>query len=284
MKDIRNLIFDMDGVLWHGLRPVPALATMFSRLDAVGVNYALATNNASRTVAQYVEKFAGFGIEMEPWRILSSAETTGTWLASEFPDRGRAYVIGGDGLHYALSSRGFEVVTLPDDIRFLKEPKDAHQTLIDAGQVDLVVIGFTPTAGYPDLAAACYFVQNGARFIGSNPDLSFPSEFGRLPGAGSLIGIVENATLVKPTVIGKPFPYIYEEALKRLGGTPENTVMVGDRLDTDILGAVGVGMQSILVLSGISSEAEMAAGDVKADYVFTGVGDVIDKIEALNRG
>ena len=284
MKDIRNLVFDMDGVLWHGMRPVPELASMFKRLEALGINYALATNNASRTVAQYVEKFAGFGIEMAPWRILSSAETTGTWLADQYPDRGRAYVVGGDGLHYALSSRGFEVVSLPSDIRFLKQPHEARQALIDAGKIDLVVIGFTPAATYADLAAACYFVQNGARFIGSNPDLSFPSELGRLPGAGSLISVVENATRETPTVIGKPFSYIYEEALKRLESTPSNTAMVGDRLDTDIAGAIGVSMQSILVLSGISTRDDIATGDVKPDYVFDGVGDALNAIEAANRG
>ncbi len=279
MMTIENLIFDMDGVLWLGATPIMPLADLFGRLDALGINYVLATNNASRTVDQYVDKLHKLGVEMAAWRILSSAETTGAYLADQFPAGSRAYVLGSDGLHFALQSRGFDVLELPKSESIF----DGLALLDQAGTVDVVVVGFTPHATYADFAAATHFVNRGARFIGSNPDLTFPTEIGRLPGAGSLIGLVANATGVTPTIIGKPYPYIYEEALKRLGGDRATTAMVGDRLNTDIEGAINVGIRSILVMSGITTAAELAASAVQPDYVTDNVTTLLQQLETAKQ-
>ncbi len=278
MKTIQNLIFDMDGVLWLGATPIMPLAELFGGLDALGINYVLATNNASSTVEQYVAKFHKLGVEMAPWRILSSAETTGAYLAEQFPAGTRAFVLGSDGLHFALSSRGFEVIDLPKSANYV----DGIKILRDTPPAEIVVVGFNPYATYADFAAATHYVNLGARFIGSNPDLTFPTEIGRFPGAGSLIGLVEIATGVIPTIIGKPYRYIYDEALKRLGGERETTAMVGDRLNTDIEGAINVGIRSILVLSGITSAEDLLTSSIQPDFVIDDVATLLQRLTAAH--
>ena len=268
----------MDGVLWLGMTPIMPLGELFTELDKLGINYALATNNASRTVEQYVEKFRKLGAEIEPWRILSSAETTGAYLANQYPNGSRVYVLGADGLRYALSSRGFDII----DLQRTDDLAEGVKILGAAGKADIVVVGFNPQATYGDFAAATYFVNKGARFIGSNPDMTYPTEIGVFPGAGSLINLVQGATGVTPTIIGKPFRYIYDEALKRLNGTPADTAMVGDRLNTDIAGAVNAGIPSIMVLSGISTREELAASDVQPDFVMDDVRALLELLKAVN--
>lgn len=277
MDTIKNIIFDMDGVLWLGSTPIMDLSTLFGGLDALGINYVFATNNASRTVDQYVTKFKKLGVDVESWRILSSAETTGEVLAKRYPSGTRAYVVGGDGLKYALSSRGFDLITLPeaDDL------PTGVKLLSQIDPVDVVVIGFSPASSYSDLAAATHFIAKGATFIGSNPDQSFPTEIGIFPGAGAIIGMVEIATGVTPEIMGKPFRYIYETAMDRLGGSVDNTMMIGDRLSTDVRGAVGVGIRSALVLSGISKRDEIASSDVKPDFVFDDVSALLAELKQV---
>ncbi len=277
MQQIENLVFDMDGVLWLGMTPITDLNTLFGELDALGLGYAFATNNASRTVDQYIKKFAKLGATVEPWQILSSAETTGEVLAKQFPTGTRAYVVGGDGLKYALNSRGFELVTIP----YTDDLAEGVRLLSEVERADVVVVGFNPAARYADLAAATYFVSKGAHFVGSNPDTSFPTEIGIFPGAGALIGLVETATGVTPPIMGKPFPYIYETAMERLNSTPANTLMVGDRLNTDVAGAAGVGMQSALVLSGISRRDEITDAPARPDYVFDDVNALLAALKQV---
>jgi 4-nitrophenyl phosphatase len=121
----------------------------------------------------------------------------------------------------------------------------------------LVVAGFNRHVTYPDLAMGALLVHKGATFIGTNPDPSIPTELGPLPGAGSLLAVIETATGVKPIIIGKPQPTVFMEAVRRLGGTLANTAMVGDRLSTDIAGGQGAGLHTILVLSGVASREQV---------------------------
>ncbi|MGB1250515.1 MAG: HAD-IIA family hydrolase [Candidatus Promineifilaceae bacterium] len=278
MKEIKNLVLDMDGVLWLGMTPMPNLPNFFATLRGLGINFALATNNASRTVDQYIQKFAKFGIEMEGWRILSSAETTAAYLQNEYPTGTRAFVLGGDGLRVAMQTHGFEVINQIGTTIDLDNPPSRDEM----DSADVVVIGFNWMATYADFAHATYHINNGARFIGSNPDSSFPAEIGRMPGAGALIALVQTATGVEPTIIGKPFPYIYNEALKRLNATPANTAMVGDRLDTDLLGAQNLGLIKILVRSGISSDADLPGHAVQPDYIFDDINGLAAALKSAN--
>lgn len=267
-EDIKFLILDMDGVLWRGETPMPGLAQFFEDIRAAGIEAILATNNASKTVEQYQQKLARFGVDMPAERILTSAEATGDYLAESYPPGTAVYVVGGPGLHEAMTSRGFEVVT----------PRQARE----GRAAELVVIGFSPQATYDDLAMAAHLVHKGARFVGTNPDVTFPSEVGPMPGAGALLALVSTATGVEPTIVGKPKPIMFEQALHRLNADKRDTAMVGDRLATDIAGARELGLQTILVLSGISTREEAANGPVEPDLILTDIGALADYLANNN--
>jgi 4-nitrophenyl phosphatase len=257
IEPINKLILDMDGVLWKGETALPGLVAFFDELRTAGIPFVLATNNARKTVEQYTQKLARFGVVVPSERILTSAEATATYLADEYPGGTSVYIVGGEGLHHALSSRGFQIIT-PDDVRA-------------GATAELVVVGFTPEATYEQLAMGSLLVHKGAHFIGTNPDPSVPNELGPLPGAGALQAVISAATGIQPTVIGKPGPIIFHEALRRLGNDKTGTAMVGDRLSTDVAGAKAAGLTAILLLSGISTRAEAEAGSVKPDLIFNDI-------------
>ncbi len=252
---IKHLILDMDGVLWHGETPVPGLAEFFETLNRYKLSFVLATNNATKTSAQYVQKLARFDVEVHPDQILTSSEATALFLREKYPGSKHAYVIGEIGLFVALQDQGFLVVN--DEM-----PSD------DITDVDFVVVGMTRHVCYADFAAASNFINHGATFIGTNPDVTFPTEKGILPGAGSLLAFLEAATGKKPIVIGKPNIGIFMEALHRLNAVPEETFMVGDRLNTDIAGAQLAGIGTILLLSGVTTETQLANSDIQPNHVF----------------
>jgi len=254
LTKIEKLILDMDGVLWRGETPMPGLTSFFDTLNQIGIGYVLATNNATKVAAQYAEKLKRFGVEVRTDQILTSAEATAAYLRSHYPAGTSAYVVGEEGLRQAMLAKEFELL-------------DADGFAGNDVQAELVVIGFTRHVCYPQLASAAHLIHRGSRFVGTNPDVTFPSEVGPLPGAGSLLAFVEAATGVEPLIVGKPSPAIFREALDRLEGTPETTAMVGDRLETDIKGAQTAGLQTILLLSGVTDKNKIAQSDVQADLV-----------------
>lgn len=251
---ITNFILDMDGVLWRGETPMPGLDEFFATLRRLHIGFVLATNNATKTAVMYTEKLARFGIEVPPGQILTSAETTAVYLSERYEKGTAVYVIGENGLHDALTAQGFHIIT-PDQV-------------YNGATAPLVVAGFTRHITYPELAMGSLLVHKGAAFIGTNPDPSFPSEIGPLPGAGALLAVVATATGVQPATIGKPGPIIFQEAVKRLGSSPTNTAMVGDRLTTDIKGGKDAGLQTILLLSGVSTRADITREGIQPDYIF----------------
>jgi len=257
MNHIQNLILDMDGVLWRGDTPMPGLAEFFERLRQLNIGFVLATNNASKTPAQYVAKLARFGVEAPESAVLTSAEATAEFLRGEYEGGTAVFVVGGAGLRQAVAKRGFRLLSVEE---------------VMAGETAAVVaVGFYQEACYAEFAAGAICVHKGARFVGTNPDPTFPSEYGPLPGAGAFLALVETATGVAPTVIGKPGPLLFQDAMRRLGGTPENTAMVGDRLSTDIAGGIAAGIPTILLLSGITSREDLAGSDIQPDYVFADI-------------
>ncbi|MCP4415446.1 MAG: HAD-IIA family hydrolase [Chloroflexi bacterium] len=261
MKHIKNLILDMDGVLWRGETPLPGLADFFDTLQACDIQFVLATNNASKTPQMYVEKLARFGVTAALDQIFTSAEATGDYVAEQYERGTAAFVVGDVGLKTALSSRGFRLLSV-------KEVMGGETAVF-------VVAGFNPNITYQHLATGSLLVHKGADFIGSNPDLTFPSEYGPLPGAGSLLAFIQAATGVQPIVIGKPGPLMFQMAMQKLGGTPQNTAMVGDRLETDIAGGIAARIQTILVLSGISQQKDLNHGNpYQPDFVFQDINNI----------
>ncbi len=260
---IKNLILDMDGVLWRGDTPMPGLVDFFDTLRAADIGFILATNNATKTAAMYTERLARFGVAVLPQQILTSAEATASYLAGRFPSGSTIYVIGAKGLHDAVSAKGFRILSAAD----------VHAGAKAAAPITAaaVVAGLSPDMTYHEIAMGVYLVNQGVPFIGTNPDTTFPSEIGSLPGAGALLAMIIAATNVEPIIIGKPGPIIFQEAVKRLGGDPSTVAMVGDRLSTDIQGAEAAGLRAILVLSGISTREEAEIGPVRPDYIFADI-------------
>jgi len=258
-KNIRALIIDMDGVLWHGTQAMPGLVEFFQTLNDLDIRYILATNNASLTPEQYVTKLAKMGVTVTQKQILTSGMATALYLSEKVnPKETRVFVVGEDGATQPLLELGFTLTGLYE-VNNSDKPEQKG--------ADIVVCGKDETLSWAKLATASLNIRAGASFIGTNADTTLPTEHGVTHGNGAILAALEVATGVTPTIIGKPEPIIYQQALGLLGISPDETVALGDRLETDILGAVRTGIRSIMVLTGISSVADLQDLDYHPTWV-----------------
>jgi 4-nitrophenyl phosphatase len=253
LASIRALIIDMDGVLWRGAEPLPGIAEFFAFLRRRGIRFVLATNNSSRTEAQYAERLAGYGAPVALDEILTSSTATAEHLATLIPEGSRVYAIGLDGVQQALTQRGF--------------------VLSEEDGAAAVVVGIDWHVTYQQLKRATLLIRAGAAFVGTNPDKTYPAPEGIIPGNGALLAAIETATDVRPIVVGKPEPILYQQAMQRLGTPLAATAALGDRLETDILGGIRAGTKTILVMSGVTTPEQLAASDYQPDWVFR---DILD--------
>ena len=260
LEAVENLIVDMDGVLWRGDQPLPGLGRFFETMRRLGMRFILATNNASKSGDEYLAKLKKFGVQVSLDEILTSPQATAAYLARHAP-QARVFVIGEPGLAAELRARGLGVVN------------DAPE------RATHVVVGWDRTLTYDKLAEACLLIRRGATFIGTNPDVTYPSERGIVPGNGATLAALRASTGVEPIIIGKPQPEMMVQAMARMGGTSENTAVVGDRLDTDILGGQNAGLTTILVLTGVTSPEEAHNGAIRSDYIFRDIGEVADALQ-----
>jgi 4-nitrophenyl phosphatase len=263
--ELAAAIIDMDGVLWEGSRALPGIGPFFVALRARGIPFVLATNNASRTPDQYVGKLAGFGISVTLGEVLTSAQATAAYLSQQRNGTtpGRVFAIGEDGVLLALREAGYELMGLYEH------------------GADYVVCGMDRGLSWDKLATATLNIRAGAAFIGTNPDVTLPSEHGTTHGNGAILAALQTATGVAPTIIGKPEPIMYQQALARLGSDPSRTLVIGDRLETDILGAVRAGLPSLLVLSGISRAEDLTGLPYAPTWVLP---SVVELTAALLKG
>ena len=232
-RNLRGLILDMDGVLWRGDQPLGDLPALFDLMASQGWSVTLATNNATRSVHQYVEKLAGFGVELEPWQVINSALTTGEYLKERFPKGGPVFVVGEQGLIDTLEEYGFY--------------NQETEALAVIGSMD-------STFDFHKLYYANQNIRQGAIFIGTNPDPTFPGPKGITPGAGSILAAIETASETSPLIIGKPMKEMFTLAIQRMGLQAAHCLVVGDRLETDIAGGQAMGCLTGLVLSGVTDE------------------------------
>jgi 4-nitrophenyl phosphatase len=260
---LRHLIIDMDGVLYRGNEAIPGMSDLIDLLREQEIGFILATNNATRTPQQFVDKMAGMGVRVSPSEVLTSSLAAAGYLGSIAPPGTRVFVVGMEGLQTALQEAGFCLVE--DDAEF-------------------VVVGMDFTICYERLAQASLQIRAGARFIGTNPDLTFPSEQGIVPGAGSLLAFLEAATGVAPRIIGKPQTAMVEQALARMGAQAAATGMLGDRLETDILAGQRAGLCTLLVLSGVTDRALLARSEIRPDLVFDDVAHLTTMWRSALRG
>jgi 4-nitrophenyl phosphatase len=249
--DLRHytaVLFDMDGVIYRGNEPLPGVNELLALLARRGIAYACVTNNSTLTPQQYEEKLAGMGIAIPAARVITSSVATRRYLEGLYPRGTPAYIVGMYGLRQALFADGYFV-----------EDERAPQ---------VVVSGLDSEATYAKLKTAALAIRAGARFVGTNPDLTLPAPEGLVPGAGSLLALLRAATGVEPTVIGKPAPTMMRAAIDILHADAARTLTIGDRLDTDIAGAAAAGLASALVLTGVTTRAELEHSPLKPDAVF----------------
>lgn len=258
LREISAFIIDMDGVLYRGNTAIPGASDFISALEETGRKFLLLTNNSSLTPAQYEAKLASMGIKVPKEKIFTSAQATALYLRTIAGTGAKVFLIGMDGIREALLAEGF--------------------ALSDDRDVDFVVVGIDFNLSYEKLKKATLAIRAGATFIGTNPDKTLPTEEGLYPGNGAILAALEASTGVKPVIVGKPSPLIFELALKRLGSTPEETAVVGDRLETDILGAHQAGLKGILVLSGVTDRNSLASAELKPDLVFESVKDLAEAL------
>ena len=248
------ILLDLDGVLYRWPEPIPGSPEAVERLRAAGKRIAFVTNNSSRTPEQVADRLASLAIRAEPGEVVTSALATATLLA----DRGTksAFVIGEEGLRTALVEAGIDLVDASD------------------GAVDAVVVGFDRTADYTMLKDGAVLVERGASLVASNADPSFPAPDGESwPGAGALLAAIETTTGLRGEVVGKPEAPLLRRAIDQAGGG--RPLVVGDRLDTDIAGAVGLGWDSALVLTGSTRRDEVDASPWTPTFVVDALADLV---------
>ena len=237
---IQAVIFDMDGVLWRGDELLPGAAQALQSLAQTGIPYAMATNNSTATPQQISRRARQLGLPIAPEQVFTSSQATVALLAERVPPGKPVYVLGERGLRAAVEHAGYPITSHGDE---------AHA----------VLVGFDRHLTWNDLAEAAYALARGVPFLGTNTDLSFPTERGLAPGNGAILAALEAATGRKAQSAGKPEPHIFLQALRWLKTKPQHTLVVGDRLETDILGGQRAGMPTLLVLTGVTDRRRLEA-------------------------
>jgi NagD protein len=249
---------DMDGVLVHEGVMVPGADEFVRALHAAERSFLVLTNNSMFTPRDLAARLTSLGLDIPVESLWTSALATSRFLHSQRP-KGTAYVVGEAGLTTALHDIGY-VLT------------DRHP--------DYVVLGETRTYSFSAITTAIRLVDAGSRFIATNPDPTGPSPAGLLPACGSVAALITHATGVDPYFVGKPNPLMVREGLNTLGAHSETTVMVGDRMDTDMVAGIEAGLETILVLSGMTNAEEVERFPYRPSRVVNSVADLIDEIPA----
>lgn len=249
-----GFLIDLDGVLRKGAAPIQGAPELLHALDSFA--YLIVTNNSTRTSNEYAKNLRSIGLPISPHNILTSAQATAMFLKSN-RSYSTAWVVGERGLHSEIKKIGYEI----------------------SETCECVVVGWDRTLTFHKLETACLAIRNGAEFIGTNPDLTYPSERGIIPGCGAILSFLEACTGQKPLIIGKPSPLIMELALESLQDT--DVYVIGDRLDTDIQAGINAGLKTILVLTGIETEESLSASSIHPTHVFEDLKSLTDFISTL---
>jgi NagD protein len=255
-RDITSWLMDMDGVLVHEMAALPGADAFLARLNELGRPYLLLTNNSIFTRRDLAARLRASGLEVEEESIWTSALATADFLEDQRPG-GTAFAVGESGLTTALYQAGY---TLTD-----RDP-------------DYVVLGETRTYSFERITQAIRLIHDGARFIATNPDPTGPSPDGPLPATGSVAALMTRATGVAPYFVGKPNPLMMRSALNVLQAHSETTAMVGDRMDTDIVAGLEAGLETILVLSGVTQADETERFPYRPSRIVDSIADLVDEL------
>jgi NagD protein len=252
MEGIKNYLMDMDGVIVRGATLIPGADEFVQRLLAREIPFLILTNNSLYTPRDLQVRLSYMGLDVPAEAIFTSALATAQFLHSQQPN-GRAYAIGESGLTTALHDIGY---VLTD-----QEP-------------EYVVLGETTAYSFERITRAIRFVMAGARFIATNPDVMGPGEGGIVPATGAVAALISAATGVKPYYIGKPNPLMMRTALRTLNAHSEDSVMIGDRMDTDMVAGIESGLRTVLVLTGVTSREQVQRFPYRPTWIRESVADV----------
>ena len=252
LRSKQGFICDMDGVIYHGNRLLPGVKDFVDWLYAEEKNFLFLTNSSERSPKELQQKLGRMGLDVDESHFYTSALATAKFIASQCPG-GSAYVIGGAGLIMALHDAG---ITMND---------------VDP---DYVIVGEGHTYTYDNIVRAVHLVEKGAKLIGTNTDLTGPSESGIIPACRAMIAPIEMVTGQSAYFVGKPNPLMMRTGLRILGVHSEDAVMIGDRMDTDIVAGIETGLDTALVLSGVTKEADILKFPYRPRLVLSGVGDI----------
>jgi len=250
LREKKGFICDMDGVIYHGNRIIPHVREFVNWLEESGKNYLFLTNSSERSPRELKQKLGRMGLSVGEEHFYTSALATASFLASQCKG-GSVYVIGEPGLTFALYEAGFSM----NDVN-----------------PDYVVFGETRSLSYEKIERAVRLVMNGAKLIGTNSDLTGPSEGGIVPATRALISPIEMTTGKQAYFVGKPNPLMMRHALKKLGCRREEAAIIGDRMDTDIIAGIESELDTVLVLSGVTTREGIDAFPYRPKYVISDVG------------
>jgi NagD protein len=253
---IESWLMDMDGVLVHESQALPGADRWLARLKELGLPFLLLTNNSIFTRRDLAARLRASGLEVPEESIWTSASATARFLETQRPN-GTAFVVGESGISTQLYQAGY---TLTD-----------HDP-------DYVILGETRTYSFERITQAIRLIAAGARFIATNPDPTGPSPSGPLPATGSVAALITRATGVEPYFVGKPNPLMMRSALNALNAHSETTAMIGDRMDTDIVAGLEAGLETILVLSGVTTREETERFPYRPSRIVDSVADLIDDL------
>jgi NagD protein len=255
-REIKSWLMDMDGVLVHEEQAIPGADRFIARLREREIPFLVLTNNSIYTERDLAARLQASGLEVPEHAIWTSALATARFLDDQRPG-GSAFVIGEAGLTTALHAAGY---TLTD-----RDP-------------DYVVLGETRTYSFERITRAIRLIENGARFIATNPDATGPSVEGPLPATGSVAALIRHATGLDPYFVGKPNPLMMRSALNAIDAHSESAAMIGDRMDTDIVSGLEAGMETILVLSGLTTVEDAERHPYRASRIVESVAELIDEL------
>jgi NagD protein len=255
IKSKKGFICDMDGVIYHGNKLLPGVRKFVDWLKSENKKFVFLTNASERTPKELEEKLGRLGIEVDHSHFYTSALATATFMASQHP-KGSAYIIGEAGLINALYNAGYTMNNI---------------------NPDYVVVGESKSYSLDRIEHAVNLVLRGAKLIGTNPDITGPIENGITPATKALIAPIEMATGRNAYFIGKPNPLMMRIALKKIGMTREDTIIIGDRMDTDIVAGIESEIDTTLVLSGITDIKTMKTFAYRPKYILNGVVDLVDE-------
>ncbi|PYZ92918.1 TIGR01457 family HAD-type hydrolase [Salipaludibacillus keqinensis] len=251
MKQYKGYLIDLDGTMYRGEEKIEAASRFVKKLEHKNIPYLFVTNNSSRTPAEVADKLISMDIPATEGHVFTTSMATAQYIDQTY-GKAKVYMIGERGLEDALVKQGLELV-------------NQH--------ADVIVMGIDREINYEKLTTACLAVRKGAAFLSTNGDVAIPSERGLLPGNGSLTSVVQVSTGVKPTFIGKPESIIVDQALEVLGMSRDETVMVGDNYQTDILAGIRANMDTIIVHTGVTSKEQLSKENIQPTWSIKSLDD-----------